>query len=507
MKKIFTVFLLLCFSAQSFAGWVTLSISNIPSPFYEWDTNPPSTPVIICVTVNPAGSSVIGGIIKLSLKYFAGTGNEIIVRQYTMTSVTVSVATSRNFSFNIQAAYACSNNVQLIAELSSAAGFATNSNNITISGANAIYTDGPYGTYLGGNSRSACRWTEEPITIRMCAGLPADESDIPNHIISNYGSDITNGFLSNTYTYALSSSDGIGFADPNGNPITAMQFTNGRADLKISMTETNSAAVFHLSNRSYSGDILTSSTINIQNPLFEWQNIADQTAYSLYTAAKVRATNNISPVPFHNFPMANFLLTASPSNALSVSHTGFSGSGSAYTDSLVLNCGAVNSNVSIGLAYFGDAAPISTSPLFNINPPVSAPAASRLVNRQVLIDNLNSYPELTFVGRVLGPRADYPFIVSNNTVIDKGEMTNRFYLYAVSNTTLTAKGGLGGLTYDLADINIIDPGPYYITNASALTNDRIVYHVQGYSNQTVILKVKTRTLTFTGGIAPVEKEY
>jgi hypothetical protein len=120
------------------------------------------------------------------------------------------------------------------------------------------------------------------------------------------------------------------------------------------------------------------------------------------------------------------------------------------------------------------------------------------VNRSVIINNLDQYPDLTFIGRVEGPMTNYSYILTNNVPLAKGYKFNTFYLYAASNSVLEAKGGIDNLNYSLTEANIIDPGFYIIKDDSALASDTIIFSVQGLSNQNIILKMKQRKLDFTG---------
>jgi hypothetical protein len=137
----------------------------------------------------------------------------------------------------------------------------------------------------------------------------------------------------------------------------------------------------------------------------------------------------------------------------------------------------------------------------------SIPGGYHTVFRSVILNNLDQYPDLTFIGRIKGVMTNYSYIITNNVPLEKGYKFNYFYLYAVSNSVLAEKGGIDKLIYPLTNVNIIDPGFYIIKDDSALTNERIIFSIMGFSNQNIVLKMIQRKLDFKDGFPSVISNY
>jgi hypothetical protein len=342
--------------------------TGTPSAFCEWKTT--SVNIVITVAAPQVWATAT---LDVYLRYHSGVN----IRQFTVTGITYPAASPQEVPVNIQLSYTCLDNVQLYAVLTTnTAGLAPNvTHNVTdgITAATPVYTGGPYGTYLGGDSRNACRWTKEQIRLRMCDGAPANEADVAAHLLSYFGQNVNPDTLAviTTHSYGLSSADGIAFDNLADSPIVASSFSNGTMDLKLKMTRVAAAGDFELTNQTYLENIITSSPINIQSPTFQWFNIGNRTAYEVHTAGEIRAENTISaPVPFYDFPSANFLIASNPADTAEASHSGFAGSGTLKSADMIVECAGVHSGITLPLTNVGDASACSTSPSFDINAPL-----------------------------------------------------------------------------------------------------------------------------------------
>jgi hypothetical protein len=127
------------------------------------------------------------------------------------------------------------------------------------------------------------------------------------------------------------------------------------------------------------------------------------------------------------------------------------------------------------------------------------------VSRNVIITNIDNFPDMEFIGYVSGPiLPDNPiYIIHQNEPLTKGYKHNDLYIVGIEKSMLESLGGIEKM--DEATIlsktspnSIPSSGGYYYHDSSILDKDDLYYEIVN-SNNDINAVLKKRILGFKDG--------
>ena len=133
------------------------------------------------------------------------------------------------------------------------------------------------------------------------------------------------------------------------------------------------------------------------------------------------------------------------------------------------------------------------------------PDDSHYVSREVLITNINAFPQIAIIGYATGPMGGFPpYVVEQGKPLNKGYKFNQFALFAIRKDLLADAGGVQAL--DVASIavrypvaRVVDPGGRYVSNAYSLDSESFYYEIAVATAAEVTLKLVRHAQRFRDG--------